>query len=87
MIVTIGLVNIYHLIYHFSSVTQSCLPLCNPMGCSTPDLPVHHQLPELTKIHIHRVGATIQPSQPVIPFSYLQYFTASGSFPMSQLFT
>ena len=70
----------------FSIVAQLCPTLCDPMNRSTPDLPVHHQLPELTKIHIHRVGATIQPSQPVIPFSYLQYFTASGSFPMSQFF-
>ena len=37
----------------FSSVTQSCLTLCNPMDCSTSDLPVHHQLLELTQTHIH----------------------------------
>ena len=40
----------------FSSVTQSCLTLCGPMNCSTPGLPVHHQLPESNQIHVHRVG-------------------------------
>ena len=44
----------------FSSVTQSCPTLCNPMNCSTPGLPVHHQLPELTQTHIHRVSVAIQ---------------------------
>ena len=37
----------------FSSVAQACLTLCNPMNCSTPGLPVHHQLPEFTQTHIH----------------------------------
>ena len=37
----------------FSSVTQSCPTLCDPMNCSTPGLPVHHQLPEFTQTHIH----------------------------------
>ena len=49
----------------FSSVTQSCLALCNPMNCSTPGLPVHHQLPESTQIHVHRVGDAIQSSHPL----------------------
>ena len=48
-----------------SSVTQSCLTLCNPMDCSTPGLPVHHQLPEFTQTHVHRVGDAIQPSHPL----------------------
>ena len=48
----------------FSSVDQSCLTLCNPMNCSTPGFPVHHQLPEFTQTHIHRVCDTIQPSHP-----------------------
>ena len=43
----------------FSSVTQSCPTLCDPMNCSTPGLPVHHQLPEFTQTHIHRVGDAI----------------------------
>ena len=49
----------------FSSVTQSCLTLCNPMNCSTPGLPVHHQLLEFTQTHVHRVGDAIQPSHPL----------------------
>ena len=46
----------------FSSVAQSCLILCDPMNCSTPGLSVHHQLPEFTETHVHRVGDAIQPS-------------------------
>ena len=49
----------------FSSVTQSCPTLCDPMNCSTPGLPVHHQLPEFTQTHVHRVGHAIQPSHPL----------------------
>ena len=49
----------------FSSVTQSCPTVCDPMNCSTPDLSVHHQLPEFTQTHIHRVGDAIQPSHPL----------------------
>ena len=61
---------------------------CNTMDCSTPGLPVHHQLPESTQTHVHWVSDAIQPSHPlVIPFSsHLQSFPASGSFHMSQLF-
>ena len=50
---------------HFSSVTQSCPTLCDPMNRSTPGLPVHHQLPEFTQTHIHRVSDAIQPSHPL----------------------
>ena len=49
----------------FSSVAQSCPTLCDPTNRSTPGLPVHHQLPELTQTHAHRVGNTIQPSHPL----------------------
>ena len=49
----------------FSSVAQSCPTLCNPMNCSTPGLPVHHQLPEFTQTHVHRVSDAIQPSHPL----------------------
>ena len=49
----------------FSSVAQSCPTLCYPMNCSTPGLPVHHQLPEFTQIHAHRVSDAIQPSYPL----------------------
>ena len=49
----------------FSSVAQSWLTLCNPMDCSTPGFPVHHQLPELTQTHVHQVSDAIQPSHPL----------------------
>ena len=49
----------------FSLVTQSCLTLCDPMNCSTPGLPVHHQLPEFTRTQVHRVSDAIQPSHPL----------------------
>ena len=49
----------------FSLVTQSCLTLCDPVNRSTPGLPVHHQLPELTQTHVHWVGDGIQPSHPL----------------------
>ena len=45
-----------------SEVTQSCPTLCDPMDCSTPSFPVHHQLPELAQTHLHRVADTTQPS-------------------------
>ena len=46
----------------FSSVTQSCPTLCNPMNRSMAGVPVHHQLLEFTQTHVHRVGGAIQPS-------------------------
>ena len=49
----------------FSSVTQSCPTLCDPMNRSTPGLPVHHQLPVFTQTHVHRVSDAIQPSHPL----------------------
>ena len=49
----------------FSSVTQSCPTLCEPMNCSTSGLPVHHQLPEFTQTHVHRVSDAIQTSHPL----------------------
>ena len=71
----------------FSSDTQSCLTLCNPMNHSTPGFPVHHQLPELAQTHGHKVSDAIQTSHPQSPplSSCLQSFPASGSFPMSVL--
>ena len=51
----------------FSSVAQSCLTLCSPMDCSTPGLPVHHQLPELAQTHVHWVSDAIQLSDPLSP--------------------
>ena len=52
-------------IFQFSSVAQASLTLCNPMDCSMPGLPVHHQLLELAQTHVHQVGDTIQPSHPL----------------------
>ena len=51
--------------YQISSVDQSCPTLCDPMNRSTPSLPVHHQLPEFTETHVHRVSDAIQPSHPL----------------------
>ena len=51
-------------ILQFSSVSQSCPTLCDPMNRSTPGLPVHHHLPEFTQTHVHRVSDAIQPSYP-----------------------
>ena len=49
-----------------SLLAQSCLTLCDSMDCSTPGFPVHHQLPELTQTHVHRVSDAIQPSHPLL---------------------
>ena len=49
----------------FSSVTQSCSTLCNPMDCRMPGLPVHHQILAFTQTHVHWVGDAIQPSHPL----------------------
>ena len=49
----------------FNSVAQSCSSLCDPMNCSTPGLPVHHQLLEFNQTHVHWVSDAIQPSQPL----------------------
>ena len=74
--------------FQFSSVAQSCPTLCDPMNCSTPGLPVYHQLLESTQ-NSCPLSQWCHPaiSSSVIPFSSrLQSFPASGSFPMSQLF-
>ena len=52
-----------------SSVAQSCSTLCDSMDCSTLGFSVHHQLPELTQTHVHRVGDAIQPSHPLLSLS------------------
>ena len=52
-------------IVHFSSVAQSCPTLCDSMNCSMPGFPLHHQLPESTQTHVHRLGDAIQPSHPL----------------------
>ena len=71
-----------------SSVAQSCLTLCEPMDCSTPGFPIHHQLPQLPQTHVHRVGDIIQPSHPLLSpsppaFNLSQH---QGLFQMSQFF-
>ena len=53
------------MIISISSVTQLCLTVCDPMNCSTPGLPVHHQLLEFTQTLVHRVGDALQPSHPL----------------------
>ena len=60
------MLNITHYSVQFSSFAQSCLTPCDPMNCSTPGLPVHHQLPEFTQTHVHQVRDTIQPSHPLL---------------------
>ena len=72
----------------FSSVTQSCLTLCDPMNHSTPGFPVHHHLPEFTQTHVHRLGDAIQPSHPLSsPFPPAPNPSQHQSlFPVSQLF-
>ena len=70
----------------FSSVTQSCPTPCDPMNRSTPSLPVHHQFPEFTQTHVHRVSDAIQPSHPLSSPSPAfnlsqhqgQFFTSGG---------
>ena len=54
--------------HQFSSVTQLCPTLCNPMDCITPVFSVHHQLPEPTQTHVHHVSDAIQLSHPLCPF-------------------
>ena len=72
----------------FSSVAQSCLTLCNPMGCSTPGFPVHHQLPGLAQTHVHQVSNAIQASHPLSTLSTPAFnLSQHQSFPVSQFFT
>ena len=86
---SLSLSNYFSKSVQFSSVTQLCPTVCNPMDCSTPGFFVHHQLPELAQTHIHPTGWRCHPviSSSVIPFSFCpQSFPASGSFPISQFF-
>ena len=57
---------ISNILHQFSSVVQSCLTVCDPMNCSRPGPPVHHQLPEINQTHLHRVSGDIQPSHPLL---------------------
>ena len=66
---------------------KSCPALCDPMNCSTPGFPALHHLPEFTETHVHWVHDAIQHSHPLSPLLLCpQFFPASGSFLMSQLF-
>ena len=60
-----GIYFLFSFAFQFSSVTQSCLTLCDHMDHSMPGLPVHHQLPEFTQTHLHWVGNAIKPSHPL----------------------
>ena len=77
---------------NFSSVQFSCSVVSDtlwPMGCNSPSFPVYHQHPEFAQTHVHWDSDAIQPSHPLLSPSLtacLQYFPASGSFPMSQYF-
>ena len=66
----------------FSSVAQSCLTLCDPMDCSTPGFPVHHQLLELAQTHVHKLSDAIQPSHSLLPLLLLP-----SIFPRSRVFS
>ena len=75
------------MLHQFSSVQSlSHVRLCDPMNRSMPGLPVHHQLPEFTQTHIHRVSDAIQPSHPLSSPSPAPNPSQHQSFPMSQLF-
>ena len=65
LLVIIYILTYYILLVQFSSVTQSCPTLCDPMNRSMPGLPAHHQLLESTQTHVHRVNYAIQPSHPL----------------------
>ena len=74
-------------LHQIRSVAHLCPTLCDPMNRSTPGLPVHHQLPEFTETHIHRVSDAIQSSHPLSSFSPPSPNPSQHeSFPMSQLF-
>ena len=67
------------------SVTQLCPVLCDPMGCSTPGLPFHHQLPELTQTHVHRVGDAILCHSLLFPpsiFPSIRFFSNKSVLPI-----
>ena len=72
--------------YQFSSVTQPCPTLCDPMNRSTPGFPVYYQFSQFTQTHVHRVSDAIQPSHPLSSPSPAPNPSQHQSFPMSQLF-
>ena len=64
----------------FNSVAQSCPALCDPMDCTTPGFPIHHQLLEFNKTHVHLVGDAIQPSHPLSSPSVQPFWKTFSSF-------
>ena len=68
--------------HQFNSVAQMCLTLCSPMDCSMPGFHGHHQLPDLTQTHVHRVGDAIQPFHPLSSPS-----PSAFSFPSIKVFS
>ena len=78
----------YHTKWSCCSVTKSCLILCDPMNCSMPGFSVYHYLPEFSQTHVHWASDTIQSSHSLLLPSLLalNFFPASGSFPVSQMF-
>ena len=79
---------LFNMLSQFSSVAQLCPTLRDPMNCSTPGLPAHHQLPEFTQTHVHWVSDAIQPFHPLSsPSPHAPNPSQHQSFPMSQLFT
>ena len=71
---------VQHHSVQFSSVSQSCLTLCDPMNHSMPSLPVHHQHPEFTQTHVHWVDDAIQPSYPMSSLLLLSIFPSVRVF-------
>ena len=83
---TLHFSSLFHLSVQFSRSVVSD-SLCDSTDCSTPGLPIHHQLPEFTQTHVHWISDAIPPSHPVIPFSsHLQSFPEIGYFQMNQFF-
>ena len=77
-----------HISLPVPAVTQSCPTLCDPMNCSVPGIPDHHQLPESIETHVHCRWCHPTISSSVVPFSSCpQSFPGSGSLQMSQPFT
>ena len=70
----------------FSSVAQSYLTLFDPMDCSMPGFPVHHQLPQLAQTHVHKVSDAIQPSHPLSSPSPVSIFPSIRVFPVTHFF-
>ena len=75
---------VFTLSVQFSSVTQSCPTLCSPMNCSTPGLPVHHQLPESTQTHVHWVGDLISSNHLIL---YRPLLLLPSIFPSIRVFS